>query len=227
MSWPIWLLTILFHAAMAMIAARVAGTTLGMVLYSLSVLAFVTIAGLALKNSTVGNITWRNRLAGYLLPWTKWVGGGQLTSLLIKNAIASILFGWLMIWCDRSGFLHELVGLNANRDSRNFSWLAIAVLWTTLGGWLILSTAWILLIRSWAQNRQNDLSILFSERGNWLSFLLPPLSVGVSIALRYANFPALALAVVAVPLLIISGPVLLMMSVILWHQLRGKPIRWN
>lgn len=222
-----WLLAVTVHAALAVIAARGFGTIFGIVLYSLSVLALVAVAGLALKNSTVGNITWRNWLAGCLLPWIKWVGGGQLTSLLIKNAMVSILFGWLMIWCDRSGFLHELVGLDANGDSRNLSWLAIAVLWITLGGWLILSTAWIWLIRSCAQNRQNDLSILFSERGNWLSLLLPPLSVGVSIALRYANFPALALAVVAIPLLIIAGPVLLMMSVILWHQLRGKPIRWN
>jgi hypothetical protein len=222
-----WLLTVLLYASLAVIATRGIGIALGIVLYSLTVVVFVAIAGLALKGSTVGSVTWRNRLAGWLLPWTKWVGGGQLHSLLIKNATVSILFGWLMIWCDQNGLLHELVGLKASDNSRRISWIQLAVLWTTVGCWLILALAWLLLMRSWFKNQLNVLSVLLKGRDNGLPFLLPPASVSASIALRYAELPALALAVVAIPLLITTGPVLLMMAVFLWHHLRGKPIRWN
>lgn len=227
MGWLMWLLTVMLHAALAVIAARGVGVTLGIALYSLTVVVFVAIAGIALKGSTVGSITWRNRLAGWLLPWTKWVGGGQLRSLLIKNATVSILFGGLMIWCDHNGLFLELAGWRASDNSRRFSWIQLALLWTTVGCWLILSLAWLLLMRSWTKNQLNVLSVLLKGRGNWLPFLLPPASVGASIALRYAEFPALALAVVAIPLLITTGPVILMMAVFLWHHLRGKPIRWN
>jgi hypothetical protein len=222
-----WLLTVMLYAALAVMAARGIGVALGIALYSLTVVALVAIAGIALKGSTVGSITWRNRLAGWLLPWTQWVGGGQLRSLLIKNATVSILFGWLMIWCDHNGLFHELVGWKASDHSRRFSWIQLVGLWTTVGCWLILSLAWLLLMRSWAKNQLNVLSVLLKGGGNWIPFLLPPASVGASIALRYAEFPALALAVVAIPLLITTGPVLLMMAVFLWHHLRGKPIRWN
>jgi hypothetical protein len=227
MGWLMWLLTVLLYASLAVIATRGIGIALGIVSYSLTVVVFVAIAGLALKGSTVGSITWRNRLAGWLLPWTKWVGGGQLHSLLIKNATVSILFGWLMIWCDQNGLLHELVGLTASDNSRRISWIQLAVLWTTVGCWLILALAWLLLMRSWFKSQLNVLSVLLKGRDNGLPFLLPPASVTASIALRYAELPALALAVVAIPLLITTGPVLLMMAVFLWHHLRGKPIRWN
>jgi hypothetical protein len=132
-----------------------------------------------------------------------------------------------MIWCDQNGLLHELVGLKASDNSRRISWIQLAVLWTTVGCWLILALAWLLLMRSWFKNQLNVLSVLLKGRDNGLPFLLPPASVSASIALRYAELPALALAVVAIPLLITTGPVLLMMAVFLWHHLRGKPIRWN
>ena len=227
MGWLIWLLAVLLHAAYAVIAVRALGYPFGIALYLLSIVLFMVIAGTALKSSTVGSITWKNRLAGWFLPWTHWVGGGQLSTLLIKNAAVSMLFGVLMIWFDNNGLLHELIGIKSIDKSSRFTWVELVVLWATVASWLILSVAWLLLMRSWAQNQLNVLSVLVKGPGNWLPFVLPPAAISASIVLRYAEFPFWALAVVAIPLLITTGPVLLMLAVFLWYHIRGKPIRWN
>lgn len=227
MGWLIWLLSILLHAALAVSAARVLGAWRGTGVYVLSVLIFIAIAGTALKSSSVNQITWKNRLAGWFLPWTHWVGGGQLSTLLFKNGSVSILWGVILIWCDSYGWLHELVGVKASDKSSRFSWLELVILWATVVCWGVLLLAWLLLLRSWATNQLNVLSVLLKGPGNSLPFLLPPVAVSSSIALRYAGFPGWALVVVALPLLITTGPVLLMLAVFLWHHIRGKPIRWN
>ncbi|MBL8868760.1 MAG: hypothetical protein JNK90_03150 [Planctomycetaceae bacterium] len=227
MGWLVWFLAVLIHAAMAFAFVRGFGSGVGAALYSCCVLGFIATAGFALKSSTLNTVTWKNRLAGWFLPWTHWVGGGSLTSLLIKNAIMSILFGALIMGCDRYGLLHELVGMKASDHSQRFSWLELATLWGTVVCWIVLLSAWALLVRAWAKNQLNVLSVLLKGPGNWVPFLLPPAAVGSSITLRYAGFPSLGLLVVAIPLLITTGPVLLMLAVFFWHHLRGKPIRWN
>lgn len=227
MGWLIWLLTVSLHAALAVSVARVLGVWLGSGIYVLSVLIFMAIAGTALKSSSVNQITWKNWLAGWFLPWTHWVGGGSLSALLIKNAIASILFGLMMIGCDHSGLLHELVGLKASDHSPRFTWVGLITLWATIVCWIVLLLAWGLLLRSWAANQLNVVSVLLKGPGNWLPFLLPPIAVSVSMVMRYLGFTGWALSVVAVPLLITTGPVLLMLAVFLWHHILGKPIRWN
>lgn len=227
MGWLIWLLTVSLHAALAVSVARVFGVMLGSGIYVLSILIFMAIAGTALKSTSVNQITWKNRLAGWFLPWTHWVGGGSLSTLLIKNASVSILLGVILIWCDSYGWLHELVGVKSRDKSIRFSWLELVILWATVVCWGVLILAWSLLVRSWAASQLNVLSVLLKGPGNWLPFLLPPIAVSVSIVMRYLGFTGWALGVVAVPLLITTGPVLLMLAVFLWHHIRGKPIRWN
>lgn len=227
MGWLVWFLAVLMHAALAFALVRGFGLGVGAALYSCCVLGFIAVAGFALNSSTLNTVTWKNRLAGWLLPWTHWVGGGSLSALLIKNAIMSILFGALIMGCDRYGLLHELVGMKASDHSPRFSWMGLITLWATVVCWSVLLLAWALLLRSWANNQLNVLSVLLKGPGNWLPFLLPPIAVSVSIVMRYLGFTGWALSVVAVPLLITTGPVLLMLAVFLWHHIRGKPIRWN
>lgn len=227
MGWIIWLLTVSLHAALAVSAARVFGVLLGGGIYVLSILIFMAIAGTALKSTSVNQITWKNRLAGWFLPWTHWVGGGQLSTLLIKNASVSILLGVILIWCDSYGWLHELVGVKSRDKSVRFSWLELVILWATVVCWGVLILAWALLVRSWATNQLNVLSVLLKGPGHSLPFFLPLVAVTSSIVLRYVGFPGWALVVVVLPLWITTGPVLLMLAVFLWHHIRGKPIRWN
>jgi hypothetical protein len=227
MGWISWFITLLLYAALAIAAARGLGTPLGIALYSLVVVMLVALAGFALKNSPVGKITWKNRLAGWFLPWTRWIGGEQLGTLLLRNAVVSILFGWLLIWCDRNGLLDELLGLKTRDGSQRSSWIQLAILWTTVSCWLILSLAWLRLLQTWAKNHPRKLAEMLKSRDSWPALSIPPAAVAFSVALHYADRPIWALTVVAIPLLIALGPILLMVMLILWQQVRGKPIRWN
>lgn len=227
MGWIVWALTLVFHAALAVLLARYFGFVYGAIAYGLSVASFMSIAAVALSRSSVGVVTWKNRLAGWFLPWTFVVGGGSLTELIAKNGVASLIFGMLMMICDQVGWLHEIVGIKANDKSPRFSWGELIILWATVICWLVLSAGWLLLLRSALQNQLNSISVLLKGPGNQLPFWLPPIAVGVSMGLRWVGYSGLALTVVVIPLLIVTGPLLLMMLVFLWYYIIGKPIRWN
>lgn len=59
-----------------------------------SVAALVSLVGaLLLRTSALGEVTWRNAAAGWLLPWGFILGGGSLTKIAVHSAACLSLMG--------------------------------------------------------------------------------------------------------------------------------------
>jgi len=214
------------QALVPLLLVRALGLPFGLVISGLLIVTQVAIGGLLLRGSTVGSVTWRNRIAGLLLPWSAIVGGGSLGRLIAANGAASLLFAVGIIAADRAALLDAMIGPDQDAATS-----AVIVRWILFGltglGWIAMSLLWLWLLRSVLKNRSDIVSVLVARRDIRLPLLIPPIAIPSSIALRALGWPIAALAVVAIPLLLLLLPLLLMFSAILIGWLRGKPLRWN
>jgi hypothetical protein len=166
-------------------------------------------------------------VAGLFLPWTSLVGGGSLHSLLLKNQLAAVAFGAAIVVYDQ---MNLQATVNANQPAfaeGSGGWLASGLWWVTLSCWFVLLTGWFYLLRTCLRQQTDLVSVMLGRSGLWLPLVIPPVAVGISLALLVTGNPWHSLLVVVVPLLMILLPVLLMVAGICYHYLIGKPIRWN
>lgn len=197
------------------------------VIYSLLVAAMTGSAGLLLRSAATESITWRNRLAGWLLPWTAWVGSGTLTGLLIKNGCLSLFFGWGTIMLTAFGWsaaLHPTVSVSEDGQSMGWQYFVAGL---TFICWLTLGIGWVQLCRNLIGQRLGQAWRGSSHRRSEWLMLGTPLLLIASVTLRQFGLAGWALTLVLVPLLVILFPVLAMSVVLLYHWAIGKPIRWN
>jgi len=227
MGFVLLTLSLAAQAVCAVALVRGYGIAAGLVLYAMLTLASSCIAGWLLRISTNGTVNWKNYIAGFLLPWSQFVGGGQLHTLLIKNALTSMVFGSIIVVGDQLSVLCMLRSPETSAISERTNWLILAIGWLTVGCWVVLLAAWLTMLRSFVKHQSNLISTLFSMRGFWMPLLVPPVAVGISVALKIYGQTWAALLFVGIPLLILLFPVILMLSMILYHYLIGKPIRWN
>ncbi len=227
MGFLILLLSIFVQATAAIALARTCGFAPGLAIYAILISVCMGIAGRMLQISTMGSVNWTNYVAGFLLPWSQIVGGGQLLALLIKNAIASMMFGLLIAVGDQHNLLGMLATSKTSTTGERTNWLTFAIGLLTVGCWIVLLAAWLTMLRSFVKHQSNLLTVLFSNRGIWMPILLPPIALVISVVLKVSGHAWYALLIVGIPLLILLLPVILMFSVILYHYLIGKPIRWN
>lgn len=227
MSRAIWILVIVAHAGLSLVLSRQLGLMIGLLAYSVVTFAITCLAGWLLQGSAVGTVTWRNRLAGLLLPWPVIVGGGSLRAMLVKNQLASILFGIAVVACDqiRTGTIVAGIGVDAVAEPA--SWWDGAVFYLTMMCWAILLGAWLWMLRSFLTHHSVPLTALREKRGIWLPLVLPPLAVAASVALVLSGNPWAGLLSVGLPIVVMLMPVLPMVAVVLFHYITGKPIRWN
>ncbi len=222
----LWLATIIGYGAIAVCLGRTLNGMVGLGVYAGMTVILMALAGMLLRSVLLGELTWKNRLASFLLPWATFVGGGTLRALLIKNGLASIVFAGVVIAIDRLGMGSQIVGVHPSADGTT-DWVGTVVSGLTIFCWLILLVAWMWILRARLRNRPDVISALLTLRGLKLPFILPPIAIGLSVALKLSEYAWSALLVVGLPLLIVLTPVLLMMATLLILKVRGKPIRWN
>jgi hypothetical protein len=211
----IWLSILAVLAVLSLRLTSQMGFFVGFAIYTILTTSMTGFAGWLLHRSEPGEITWRNRLAGTLLPWSMWVGSGSLTSLLTKNAAISAVFGCLIAFCNPwNGFAHQGGDIHGEGGEGN-GWTNMLVSGMTLLCWIVLLVAWLRLLQN------------IAARPLWPSLGFPPMAVGTSIVLRYLGMPWLALTVVAMPIFLVLLPVTLMIAGLLMARLTGKPVRWN
>lgn len=227
MSRVIWILVIVAHAALSLVLSRQLGLMIGLLIFSVVTLAITCLAGWLLQGAAVGTVTWRNRLAGLLLPWPVIVGGGSLRAMLVKSQLASMLFGMAVVACDqiRTGTIVAGPGVDAVAEPTN--WLDGTVFYLTMMCWAILLGAWLWMVRSFFNHHSEPLSALLEKRSVWIPLVLPPLAVAASVFLVIAGSPWAGLLSVGIPILMMLMPVLPMVAVVLFHYITGKPMRWN
>lgn len=211
------------YAGMLLFLTRSLGVSFGLVTYAGLVGLLACIGGWLLKGSEVGRVSWRNRVAGFCLPWTGWVGGGTLWLLLIKNGLAGFLFGAAVLGIERTNWFQTTVSSSADPPSI-YDWGLLIATWIC---WLSLLGAWLWMLKTFLTRHSDVLSVLTRQRSVWLPILIPPVAIAASITLRTWGFEWWGLGIVAAPLLYVLLPILLIIAVMLWHVLSGKPIRWN
>ena len=215
------------YAGIILLASRIFGVGVGLTIYVLLVGLFTAVGGWLLKKSVVGQVSWKNRVAGFCLPWTSWVGGGTMRSLLVKNAIAGFAFGLVVLVVEQANWL-QLQKMVSNDDPAGAATMQDWGLFLTTGTcWLVLAGGWLWLLKTSLTRSSDVLSVLTRQRGIWWPIVIPPVAIAASITLRATGFPWLGLLVAVAPLLYILFPVLLLMAVMLWHAVSGKPMRWN
>lgn len=227
MGFLLQLVFVACYAGIIVVLTRSFGVGVAAMVYFLLVSVFTYCGGWLLRQSTVGEVSWKNRVAGFCLPWTGWVGGGTLRSLLVKNFFTGIIFGVVVLLFEQANQFQFHTNGSAEGTGgppRVREWgLQIS----TGICWIILLGVWLWMLKTFLTRSSNVLSVLTRERGIWFLILSPPVAVAASITLRATGFPGWGLAVAAAPLVYVLLPVLLIIVVMLWHVVTGKPMRWN
>lgn len=225
-----FLLTLVFfacYAGMLLLLTRSFGVGVGLVLYFLLVGVVTYSGGWLLRQSAVGEVSWKNRVAGFCLPWARWVGGGTLPTLLVKNCLAGFIFGAVVLLVEQTnGFRFSKSGSTGSTGGQTsiHEWGIQVSTWIC---WVVLLGAWLWMLKTFLTHSSNVLSVLTRERGIWFPILAPPVAVAASITLSAMGYPWWGLVVAAAPLCYVLLPVLSILAIMLWYAVTGKPIRWN
>ncbi len=215
----LWLLMLAAQAIAAVELTQRLGVPWGSVLFA-GLMALTTgLAGYLLYYSTTGEINWRNRLAGFFLPWSLLAGQGSLSTLLLKNLLASLCWGAVMVACYRLSWL-----LPSTPDSPiPATWITLAAVGLTFLCRMALLAGWLLLLRSIFNRHVQPISF----KSTWQPLLIAPLAILASLILGRYGYTWLALTAVGLPLFIVLSPLLLMLAAMAYMTLTGKKIRWN
>jgi hypothetical protein len=222
-----WAIVITIYAAISIVLSRYLGPKVGILGYIALTTQFVCLAGWLLRTAAIDSITWKNRVAGFFLPWTALIKSEALIPLLIKNGLISTGFGALVIACDQLRILPTGAIASQGYMAESPGWADSVLYWTTVICWFVMLAAWLFALRSSSMHQSGSFVLGSHNRHVWILLLLPPIAVGASIACRTASHPWIALLIVSIPLTIVLLPVFLMVSVIFAHFIMGKPIRWN
>lgn len=214
---------IAFQACLAILLTRRLGTGAGLLLHISIMLVLSGLGWFLLTQLTTEAITWRNRAVAILMPWPSIVGGGSLLGYVMKNTIASIVFAMVVVAIDRYQVLGMQTGTHNSRVPSTGPWLIAA---TTFICWLAIGIGWLWLLQSTLANWTDTAHPGLNLRSVAI-LVLPPILVVTSIALRYNGYSIASMLAVGVPLLVVLLPLLLMMAVVLFHYVTGKPMRWN
>lgn len=147
--------------------------------------------------------------------------------MLVKNQLASMLFGIAVVACDQIRAGTNVAGAGLGTVAQPASWLDGTVFYLTLMCWAILLGAWLWMLRSFFTHHSKPFSALLEKRSVWIPMVLPPIAVAASVALVLAGNPLGGLFSVGIPIVMMLMPVLPMVVAVLFHYITGKPMRWN
>lgn len=185
----------------------------GASIYVVVVLCATLVGAWLLRSSAVGQVSWRNVLAGKLLPCAGILGYGSLLKLCLSNLLGTLLLGL------GGFFVARYLRLNDYTLGRIGGWtIACGLTWIVLI-WMIL-----FLVRQYGKKYYTGPSGLRT----FLKLIFAPIiALSASIALIVAGLPLFAWLVAMAPVAIVVvsvGPLLLIVVI---SQFSGKPFRWN
>ncbi|MBL8748676.1 MAG: hypothetical protein JNK78_05920 [Planctomycetes bacterium] len=158
---------------------------------------------LLLRTSPLGAITWRNRLAGWLMPWANLFGPGSLGRLWASSVLGNLVV---------AGIVVLFVAL-ARRDQ--------PAPWSLLGAWLLDAVVVLYLLATLTRSHLRGSS---AGRRLLRMVALVVLQFGASVGLHLAGSTAMAVGVAAGPQLVVLAVWLAWVVVILTV---GRNARWN
>lgn len=177
--------------------------------------AILSLAGaLLLRSCPLGQITWRNRLAGWLLPWGYTLGGGQLGGIALASAAV-----WTLLAAGAI-FATTVPPAAATPAGQGAPAAPISAWWLLLA-WIVDGGGVLYLLGIALKN-----SLRGSGGGATVRKLLLIL-VGMlvaSLALQLSGYPGLAVLIAGGPPLVIGGFYGLFVLAMLTF---GRNARWN
>ena len=204
-----WLMRLMYPAALIVLSAGICGELAthmkpwaALAVWAGGMALLCTLAAVALKGAPMGKLTWRNRLAGYLLPWGYKLGRGKLIPMTAAAWAIWVLLG--------AGTI-----LLVSTSAAAHPWLAtlIFITWVIEGGLLV---------------RQLGLSLTFSTRSGRIAVLQFALVlaglIGAGMVLWVMGYPGWALVVSGGPVALVGGGYGLFLGVMLTV---GRNARWN
>lgn len=171
-------------------------------------------AALLVRTAELGEITWKNRIAGVLLPWGYGLGAGKLPLIAMFSWIGWVLIGVAV--ASQPGW-PSLTRSEPGRPAGAWYWLLYA-------GWAINAAVIGLWVTTLVLSRKVG-------HANGQSLLKPTMllivATGASIALHVAGYTRSAALVAACPLLVVAVFVGAFIGLIVVASKLGKPVRWN
>jgi hypothetical protein len=189
--------------------ATVAGPWVGFVIWAMAIGVGCAVGAFLLSRAPAEQITWRNRVAGFLLPWGYALGRGKLAPIGAAAWAIWVLIGLGAVLVFRSA--HPAGAVQAAAPS------AAGAHWVIAG----------CLFACWALYGALILRLIGHTSGR--QRMLKPIGVmlvlvGVSVALWLNGRPGTALVLAAAPIVAIGGGYGLLLCVMLAS---GRKARWN
>lgn len=183
-------------------------------LATIGVGALLAVLGaLVLRTTKVGELTWKNRLAGHLLPWGYHLGGGTLPGLVLGCVAVWAAVAAAVLLGSAPGAAVAAPNQPAAAAVGTSPWLLLA--WIVAGAFLL----WM--VGQLRKHYQPGTSVTRSQ--GKLVLVVAAMLVG-SVVLHLLGHPGFALVVVGGPVLVVGGGYALFLGVIL---LFGRNMRWN
>ena len=183
-------------------------------LATIGVGALLAVLGaLVLRTTKVGELTWKNRLAGHLLPWGYHLGGGSLPGLVLGCVVVWAAVAAAVLLASAPGAAVAAPNQPAAATVGASPWLLLA--WIVDGAFLL----WM--VGQLRKHYQPGTSVTRSQ--GKLVLTVAAMLVG-SVVLHLLGRPGFALLVVGGPVLVVGGGYALFLGVIL---LFGRNMRWN
>lgn len=174
---------------------------------------FAALGALVLRATRVGEVTWRNRLAGFLLPWGYFLGRGQLPGIVL---------GCVLVWAALAGAVLLGHGVQpAAPIGAQPANVAPGLSWWLLIAWIVDGACLIYMI---GMLRKHFVPASQVTRTQGKLVLLLVAMLAGSIALHLGGNGGLALTVAGGPTLLVGGGYGLFLGFILVF---GRNMRWN
>jgi hypothetical protein len=176
------------------------------------------LGALVLRTTKVGELTWKNRLAGHLLPWGYHIGGGSLLGIVLGCVVAwAALAGAVLVSSAPALAPDQATAAAANQpaaaSASTSPWLLLA--------WVLAGAFSLWLFGQLRKFHQPGSSVTRSQ--GRLLLVVAALLVG-SVVLHRLGHSEIALLVVGGPMLVVGGGYGLFLGAILVF---GRNARWN
>jgi hypothetical protein len=183
-------------------------------LATIGVGALLAVLGaLVLRTTKVGELTWKNTLAGHLLPWGYHVGGGTLPGLVLGCVAVWAAVAAAVLLAGAPGAAGAAPNQPAAASTGASPWLLLA--WIVDGAFLFWMGGQL------RKYYQPGTSVTRTQRK---LVLVVAAMLAVSVVLHQLGHPGVALLVAGGPTLLVGGGYALFLGVIL---LFGRNTRWN
>lgn len=178
----------------------------------------VLVGGYLLKTSTLSTVTWKNRVAGYTIPWGWTLANGLLGRAMVASFVVWIALAGVGVLLRAGPTVQPFATSTHSATFWNLITLLLAVAWLVDGAALLYFVG--VKVKSGPGNSSHHKTI-------FKAIALASTLLVVSVTLYLLGWPVTALIVAGGPPAAIASVYGLFLGVIFCLMASGKKIHWN